>query len=1325
AGTGTLVTTTSASVSSLTSLTTYYAFVRTKCSSTTFSDWTLSATFTTPCAAVTLTQFEGMNTSGTTTLPTCWSQAVVASASTAPALTWETSTAHPSGFSPFEGTRMVRFNSYSCQDGAKIRLISMALNTSTNTSVDVDFKWFESPTYPSDPNSIQIQYSLDGSTWVNAGTAISQYSSGSAAWKSKTVTLPAGAAGQNLVFVGFLFQSDYGDDCYLDAVRIRETPTCYPPKNIGVTLNSATSATLNWTAPSLGSTPPANYEYTLSTSTTAPTSAGTSIIGTSTSLPVTATTGTSSVSLTPSTTYYVYMRSKCSATDSSDWSDVIKFTTPCTAITVPVLESFGSSFASCWNTTEGSSGSSVHWATTTADASHGVSGPQSGTNFAFLDVWNAQTSYNPYYLTLPPVTIPNNNNSLYYYYFLGSGGYSGSTATNSPLIVEVSTNFGGTWTTAYTHSSSNSTTTTGSALTGWYLNNVSLASYAGQTIMIRLKSNSNYGSGTCNLAIDELNITLTQPTVTSGERCGPGNAVCSVASNSGVTSPVFKWYTTQTGGTAISGQSGSTLASYAITGTTDFYVSEIAGGVESRRVKVTATVNPLPDVTVAVSHVTCYNGSDGAVTSTVTSGTGAISYSWNTTPVQTTANISGLSAGSYTVIVNDTKGCKDTAIGVVNNASTTTQVAIATQPSNATVCYSTNTAFTVAATGNGPLTYVWEGRSSSTGTFATITNSGVYTTATTNSLTLTSVPVTMSGYQYRVTVSGPCGTPKTSNIVTLTVNQTNVTVSIATPATTICAAQSPTFTPTITGGGTTPTYNWKKNGVSVATTQNYNPAGYVLANGDEVKLEVNSNATCPNPITANSNIITMVVNPMLVPSVSVAASPSTSICPGNTVTFTATPTNGGTPTYVWRKNGTVIPGSGSGNTYSTSVVSTGDVFTAEMTSTETCRTVPSVLSPGVTMTVVTATTPAIAIAVSPSNIICAGTSVTYTATVTNEGTAPTYVWKNNGSLIAGSPNSRFFTTTGAANGDVITCELTSNKPCVTVNTVTSSSITMVVDPVLTPSMYISATPDTVICAGTQVTFMANSTNAGPAPYYQWNINGTNMASANASTYSVSSLNNNDVITCTITTSVPCPSIPTVSSLNNISMDVLPTTAPAVTLSALPGGERFVHGDTVLFIATAANAGINPTYSWFLNGARLQTVYGATWPTSNLREGDKVEVIAYSSDICSQPAMATSNALIMKDVTGIAQFAATDDVRLYPNPNTGVFVLETESNYNVKGQEAKYEILSNIGQLVQRGTFRTQPGSFKQQVSMESMADGTYFIRISVGDYQILKRFVKQ
>jgi hypothetical protein len=69
-----------------------------------------------------------------------------------------------------------------------------------------------------------------------------------------------------------------------------------------------------------------------------------------------------------------------------------------------------------------------------------------------------------------------------------------------------------------------------------------------------------------------------------------------------------------------------------------------------------------------------------------------------------------------------------------------------------------------------------------------------------------------------------------------------------------------------------------------------------LTNGQKVTLIFTSSVSCALPVT--SNTITMAVNDLITPSVTIAESVN-NICPGTTVTFTATRINGGTPSFQW------------------------------------------------------------------------------------------------------------------------------------------------------------------------------------------------------------------------------------------------------------------------------------------------------------------------------------------------------------------------------------------------------------------------------------------
>ncbi|MCB9224382.1 MAG: gliding motility-associated C-terminal domain-containing protein [Crocinitomicaceae bacterium] len=111
-----------------------------------------------------------------------------------------------------------------------------------------------------------------------------------------------------------------------------------------------------------------------------------------------------------------------------------------------------------------------------------------------------------------------------------------------------------------------------------------------------------------------------------------------------------------------------------------------------------------PQVSASGTAASCFGQSNGTASATVSGGSGNYTYSWNTTPVQTTSNASNLAAGSYTVTVTDVDGgCTVTADVTIIEPS---QIQLVLTPTN--VCAPLLGSASVTASGGvGGFTYNW------------------------------------------------------------------------------------------------------------------------------------------------------------------------------------------------------------------------------------------------------------------------------------------------------------------------------------------------------------------------------------------------------------------------------------------------------------------------------------------------------------------------------------------------------------------------------------------------------------------------------------------
>jgi len=194
------------------------------------------------------------------------------------------------------------------------------------------------------------------------------------------------------------------------------------------------------------------------------------------------------------------------------------------------------------------------------------------------------------------------------------------------------------------------------------------------------------------------------------------------------------------------------------------------------------------------------------------------------------------------------------------------------------------------------------------------------------------------------------------------------------------------------------------------------------------------------------------------------------------------------------------------------------------------------LATGALLNPLTQVTPGVKIATETTDV-CAGTVVSFLATAVNGGTTPLFQWQLNGVNVG--TNAPQYSNSALVNGDMISCIMTSNDPNATPPIVTSNTITMTVNPLVTPSVTITASQNPVQ-ANMGVSLTATVTNGGTAPIYQWLLNGAFVGS-NSSTYNYIPANN-DIVRCVVTSNAACVTTSIADRL--IVINVIPTAAVA-------------------------------------------------------------------------------------------------------------------------------------------------------------------------------------
>lgn len=364
----------------------------------------------------------------------------------------------------------------------------------------------------------------------------------------------------------------------------------------------------------------------------------------------------------------------------------------------------------------------------------------------------------------------------------------------------------------------------------------------------------------------------------------------------------------------------------------------------------------------------------------------------------------------------------------------------------------------------------------------------------------------------------------------------------------VCPGTAITFTATASGTGTgTVNYDFHVNGISAQSGSSNIFTTTSLSNIDEVSCIITVGASsCFTAGTAISDTIVMNVNtdPVPNPQTNLTANPSGVICTGAPVTFTASVTGSGNSSinYLFKINGIGVQNSNL-SIYTSSSLSNNDIITCEITlSATTCYAGATVISNAITANVNSdpAPDPHVTLSASESGQVCLHAPVTFTANATGTGSGIiNYDFLINGISVQNS-NANTFTTNTLLNNDQVNCIVTVNATaCFNAASVVSDIITMNVNTETAPNPQVSITaaPEGKICAGLPITFTASVTDAGNNSIeYDFKVNGNSIQLGNASTFTISTLRNDDVITCTISVSGGACYAATTASSNLIVMD---------------------------------------------------------------------------------------------------------------------------------------------------------------------------------------------
>lgn len=358
-----------------------------------------------------------------------------------------------------------------------------------------------------------------------------------------------------------------------------------------------------------------------------------------------------------------------------------------------------------------------------------------------------------------------------------------------------------------------STTTTGYATFGGTGATTSTAPTAypvrvtdahGNTLTI----NSSGSLSSCTSCALAISTSSTQAT------CGNATGSATVNVTSGNAPYTYSW---SPGGATTATISNVAGGNYTVTVTSD-------GGSCTQTATVTVAESGGITLSTSSTQATCGNN-NGSASVTVTAGTGPFTYAWSPGGA-TTASVSNLAPGNYTVTVNGANSCSSTQSVTVASTNAITLSSNAT----ATTCGNNNgTASTSITAGTGPFTYAW--------------SPGGATTASVSNL---------AANTYTVTVTGAGGCTATG---TVTVNASTPLSVTPSSTTANCNQSDGSASVSVSGGSGSYSYSWTPGGATTATINNVTSGNYSVSIDDGSGCTAIQSVTVANNTTLTSSAV--------------------------------------------------------------------------------------------------------------------------------------------------------------------------------------------------------------------------------------------------------------------------------------------------------------------------------------------------------------------------------------------------------------------------------------------------------------------------------------